>query len=128
MTVSIQQINRRFPTLNESHRPLNADCCEVDHAGQGGDHLYVANDLADGGGLKHSQSSRSILMLGWQWCEYLIHGGVHLSPDVQGEVDQQEQEVSHGERSQKQGGVVISETLPPVQLESRPPCMQIDDF
>ena len=59
---------------------------------------------------------------------HLEHGGVHLSPDVQGQVEQQEEEVSHRERGQEQGGVVISEALPPVQLESCPPCMQIDDF
>ena len=53
-------IRRLFATLNESHRPLNADCCEVDHAGQGGDHLYVADDLADGGGLKQSESELQV--------------------------------------------------------------------
>ena len=44
-------------------------------------------------------------------CEYLIHGGVHLSPDVKGKVEQQEQEVSHRERGQEQRGVVICVTL-----------------
>ena len=45
--------------------------------------------------------------------DYLVDGGVHLSPDVQGQVEQQEQEVSHRERGQEQGGVVIGVTLPP---------------
>ena len=31
--------------------PLDADCREVDHAGEGGEHLDVADDLADGSGL-----------------------------------------------------------------------------
>ena len=96
------------------YRPLNADCCEVDHAGQGSHHLYVADDLADGGGLKQSVIApglSSILPIGGQWCEYLIHGGVHLSPDVQGKVQQQEQEVRHRERGQEQGCVVICVTL-----------------
>ena len=44
---------------------------------------------------------------------YLVDGGVHLSPDVQGQVEQQEQEVSHRQRGQEQGGVVIGVTLPP---------------
>ena len=48
---------------------------------------------------------------------HLVHGGVHLSPDVQGEVEQQEQQVSHRERGQEQRGVVISVTLPPGQYQ-----------
>ena len=44
--------------------------------------------------------------------DYLVDGGVHLSPDVQGQVEQQEQEVSHRERGQEQGGVVTRVTLP----------------
>ena len=31
--------------------PLHADCGEVDHAGEGGEHLDVADDLADGSSL-----------------------------------------------------------------------------
>ena len=42
---------------------------------------------------------------------HLVHGGVHLSPDVQGEVEQQEQQVSHRERGQEQRGVVLTVTL-----------------
>ena len=42
---------------------------------------------------------------------YLVDGGVHLSPDIQGQVEQQEQEVSHGERGKKQTGVILTVTL-----------------
>ena len=48
---------------------------------------------------------------------HLVHGGVHLSPDVEGQIQQQEQQVSHREGGQEQGGVVISVTLPPGQYQ-----------
>ena len=41
--------------LYSLHPPLNADCSQVDHAGQGSEHLYVADDLADGGSLKQTE-------------------------------------------------------------------------
>ena len=42
---------------------------------------------------------------------YLVDGGVHLSPDIQGQVEQQKQEVSHRERGQEQTGVILTVTL-----------------
>ena len=42
---------------------------------------------------------------------YLVHGGVQLSPDIERDVEKQEQEVSQGEGGQKQRGVVTRVAL-----------------
>lgn len=42
---------------------------------------------------------------------YLVHRGVQLSPDIQRDVEEQEQEVSQGEGRQKQRGVVTRVAL-----------------
>ena len=48
--------------------PLNADCGEVDHAGEGGEHLDVADDLANWGGLGKDDYDDT----------HLVHEGFHV--------------------------------------------------
>lgn len=75
------------------NRPLHADSRQVDDAGQSRQHLHIADHLADRSGL--------------------VDGGVHLPPQVQRHIQQEEEEVGHAEAGQEQAGVVAGVTLPP---------------
>ena len=74
-------------------QPFHADGRQVDDAGQGCQHLHVADHLAD----------RSCL----------VDGGVDLAPQVQRNVEQEEEEVGHAEAGQEEAGVVAGVALPP---------------
>lgn len=73
--------------------PLHTDRGQVDDAGEGSEHLHVADHLADGGSL--------------------VDAGVHLPPQVQGDVQEEEEEVSQGEAGEEEAGVVTGMALPP---------------
>ena len=73
--------------------PLHTDRGQVDDAGEGSEHLHVADHLADG-------------------CS-LVDAGVHLPPQVQGDVQEEEEEVSQGEAGEEEAGVVTGMALPP---------------
>ena len=79
----------RLHDEDDEDLPLHTDGGQVDDAGEGREHLHVADHLADGGGL--------------------VHAGVHLPPQVQGHVQQEEQEVAQGEAGQKQANKYNSE-------------------
>ena len=73
--------------------PLHTDRGQVDDAGEGSEHLHVADHLADG-------------------CS-LVDASVHLPPEVQGDVQEEEEEVSQGEAGEEEAGVVTGMALPP---------------